>query len=147
MTRRLGGSQAERHYADMQPDRGGDRSLSVLVVDDHPDSADSLALWLQCLGHRVKVERCGEEALASAARERPDVVLLELRLRGLDGWEVGRRLRAGGCRARLVAVTTCGRPEDHEQSRAAGIDLHLLKPVDPAELLAALADAGAMPVA
>jgi CheY-like chemotaxis protein len=76
--------------------------------------------------------------VAAARRDRPDVVVMELWLSGLDGWEVARQLRAGGCAARLVAVTTCGRPEDRERSRAAGFDVHLLKPADPADLLTAL---------
>jgi CheY-like chemotaxis protein len=109
-----------------------------LVVDDHADAADSLALVLSHLGHRAVVARCGRSALAAAEREAPDVVLLELRLPCLDGWEVARQLRAAGCPARLIAVTTCGRPADRQRSRAAGIDLHLVKPVDPPVLLAAL---------
>jgi CheY-like chemotaxis protein len=110
--------------------------LSVLIVDDYPDAADSLAELLRLYGHRAAVARTAREALSVAERELPDVVLLELRLREMDGWQVARRLRerAGtGDRRRLllVAVTGCGREEDHRRSAAAGIDLHLVKPVDP----------------
>ena len=126
----------------MGPLAGLGRPLSVLIVDDHRDGAEVLALLLDSVGHRATVVRTGPEALAAAARDRPDAVLLELRLPGLDGWEVARRLKAGGCPARLVALTTCGRPEDRERSRAAGIDLHLLKPADPMTLLTALGGPG-----
>jgi CheY-like chemotaxis protein len=130
----------------MSPRRGDDRALSVLIADDHRDGADSLALLLAALGHRVAVARTGPEVLAAAARDRPDAVVMELRLPDLDGWEVARRLRAGGCPARLVAVTTHGRPADRERSRAAGIDVHLLKPADPAVLLAVLVGSGSRSV-
>lgn len=114
------------------------RPLSVLIADAYPDAADSLADILEAAGHRAAVARTGPEAVAAALRDRPDVVVLELWLPGLDGLEVARRLRANGCAARLVAVTTCGRPEDHERSRAAGIDCHLVKPADPTVLLTVL---------
>ena len=122
----------------MCPPAGQGRPLSVLIVDDYPDAADTLASVLGAVGHRVAVARTGPEALAVAARDRPDAVVMELRLPGLDGCEVARRLKAGGCPARLVAVTTCGRPADQERSRAAGFDWHLLKPADPAVLLTVL---------
>ena len=113
----------------------------MLVVDGHADAAESLALVLSYVGHRAVVARSGRSALAAAEREPPDVVLLELRLRDADGWEVARRLRAAGCQARLIAVTTCGRPADRQRSHAVGIERHLVKPVEPAELLAALVEA------
>jgi DNA-binding NarL/FixJ family response regulator len=102
------------------------------------EAAASLAELLGCLGFRASVERCGRAALVAAERDRPDVVVLELRLPDLDGWEVARRLRAAGCRSQIVALTTCGLAEDRERSRATGIDAHLLKPAGAAELLAAL---------
>ena len=110
--------------------------LSVLIVDDYPDAADSLAALLRLYGHRATVARTAREALSVAEREPPDVVLLELRLREMDGWQVAQRLREqAGTRDRrrllLVAVTGCGREEDHRRSAAAGIDLHLVKPADP----------------
>jgi len=120
------------------------RRLSVLVVDDYPDAADALALLLRLYGHRVTVARTAAEALSVADREPPDAVLLELRLRGIDGWQVARWLREQA-RVRdlapllLVAVTGCGQEEDYRRSIAAGIDLHLVKPVDPHVLRRALA--------
>jgi CheY-like chemotaxis protein len=114
--------------------------LSVLVADDHPDAAASLALLLGLAGHRATVVGSGPAALAAAGREQPDAILLELRLPGLDGCEVARRLRTGGCKARLIAVTTCGLEDDLRRSQEAGIERHFLKPADPAELLSSLTE-------
>src|SRR5438270_12094202 len=93
-------------------ENGHHRPLSVLVIDNHADAADSLAMLLKCLGHRAIVERSGVTALDAVRRDRPDVVVMELRLQGLDGWEVARRIWTIGSRARLIAVTTCGLSED-----------------------------------
>jgi DNA-binding response OmpR family regulator len=115
--------------------------MSVLVVEDLEDASETLAFLLQMNGHRATVARTGEEALGLAALDPPDAVLLDLRLPGVDGWEVARRLRKTLARKRplIVAVTGCGDAADHRRSAAAGIDLHLLKPVDPQELMAVLA--------
>jgi CheY-like chemotaxis protein len=107
--------------------------LCVLAVDDNPDAADSLGLMLALWGHRPLVAYESAAALSVALHERPDVVLLDIGLRGMDGWQLARRLRAeprlGGIV--LIAVTGHGRADDHERSRQAGIDHHLLKPVEP----------------
>jgi CheY-like chemotaxis protein len=110
--------------------------LSVLVVDDYPDAAESLADLLGMYGHRVTVAHTAREALEVADRERPDVVLLDIRLPDMDGWQVARWMREqASVRDRrpllLVAVTGCCRDEDCRRSVAAGIDFHLIKPVDP----------------
>jgi CheY-like chemotaxis protein len=115
-------------------------SLSVLIVDDYPDAASSLAGLLGLAGHRATVATSGPAALAAAGREHPDVILLELRLPGMDGYAVARELRAKGCRARLIAVTTSGKPEDLRRAAHAGIQRYFIKPVAPAELLSALRD-------
>jgi CheY-like chemotaxis protein len=118
------------------------RCLSVLVVDDYPDAAESLAALLRLYGHRVTVALTAREALAAADRNPPDVALLDIRLPDMDGWQVGRWLReraSGRGRAPLlVAVTGCGQQEDFRRSAEAGIDLHLVKPVDPVELVQVL---------
>lgn len=114
------------------------QQLFVLVVEDHPDTADSLAELLRLYGHRVAVARTAQEALASAGADPPDVALLDLRLPDMDGWQVAHRLRdqANGREKRpfLIAVTGCGTNEDRWRSLDAGVDLHLIKPVDPALL-------------
>jgi CheY-like chemotaxis protein len=116
--------------------------LRVLVVDDYRDAADSLHTLLALWGHRPLTAYDPATALALAARQRPDVVLLELRLPGTDGWELARRLRSlpGLGAVGLVAVTGLGREVDRERSAAAGIDHHLVKPVEPALLEQVLAD-------
>src|SRR5581483_4398122 len=110
----------------MTPRDGDGRRPSILVVDDHADAADTLAALLRRAGYRAIVARSVPAALAAAAADRLAAVVLELRLGRPDGWELARRLRAGGCRARLVAVTTCGQPDDWRRSGEAGIDRHLV---------------------
>jgi CheY-like chemotaxis protein len=116
--------------------------LSVLVVEPHADGADSLAELLRLVGHRVAVAHTGATALR-AADEPPDVIILELRLPDLDGWEVVRRLREpaewqGKCPF-LVALTTCGSVDDRRRSAEARIDLHLVKAAEPSVLIGVLA--------
>ena len=113
-----------------------DRPLSVLVVDDHADCAESTAELLTLWGHRPRVAGCGADALSACAAEVPDVVLLEHRLPGLDGWALVAWLRANlpGKQPLIVAVTARGDEEEWRRSAAAGVDLHVVKPVDPAAL-------------
>jgi two-component system, chemotaxis family, CheB/CheR fusion protein len=112
----------------------------VLVVDDEPDSAVTLAMLLQLRGHRADVAHDGPEALKQAEALEPEVVLLDLGLPGMDGYEVCRRLRElpGGRSMFIVALTGWGQEEDRRRTREAGFDLHLVKPVDPEELLRVL---------
>jgi DNA-binding response OmpR family regulator len=108
-------------------------TLSVLVVDDFRDGADSLTDLLRLFGHGVQTAYDPASALAA---DRPDVVVLELRLAGIDGWELVRRMRArdAGKRPLFIAVITCGTEGDRRRSAEAGSDLHLVKPVEPAVL-------------
>ncbi len=105
----------------------------VLVVDDNVDSAESLALLLQIEGHEVTSAYDGQTALATAQSFDPEVVLLDLGLPDIDGFQVARQLRqAEGPRRRLlVALTGFGRDSDRAEAMAAGFDKHLTKPVDP----------------
>jgi len=102
----------------------------ILVVDDQPDAADSLALLLQFEGHTTEAAYSGREALARAAQLRPDVILLDIGLPDMNGYEVAGRLRAILPPVMLVALTGYGQAEDIERAHAAGFDAHLLKPVD-----------------
>jgi signal transduction histidine kinase/ActR/RegA family two-component response regulator len=115
----------------------------VLIVDDDPAVADSTAVWLQLEGHDVRVAYDGESALESSLEFRPQVVLLDIGLKGMDGFETARRLRAlpGGDRLCLVAVTGYGQEDTISRARAAGFDRHFTKPVPPEPLLALLAAA------
>jgi CheY-like chemotaxis protein len=108
----------------------------VLVVDDFPEVADSLALLLKGWGYQTAVAYDGPSALAAALTQPPDAVLLDIGLPGMDGYEVARRLRGQPqtAQAVLIALTGYGEEEDVCRCREAGIDLHLLKPCDPEEL-------------
>jgi PAS domain S-box-containing protein len=119
-------------------------TLQVLVVDDSRDMANSTALLLRASGHDVRVAHSGSEALAIAAAYRPSVVLLDIGLPAVDGYEVARRLRQlPECQtARLIAVTGYGQDSDRILSRQAGFDSHLVKPVNPDQLRAVLASGG-----
>ncbi len=112
--------------------------LRVLVVDDLHDSADSLALLLRTLGHTVGVAYGGVAALQAAERLRPQVVLLDLGMPELNGYDVCRRLRgeswAGS--VTIIAQTGWGQEDDRRRTREAGFDHHLVKPLDPAALMA-----------
>jgi PAS domain S-box-containing protein len=109
----------------------------ILVVDDNVDAAESLAVMLRRQGHEVTLAHNGPEALQAAVEQPPDVVLLDIGLPGMNGYEVAGRLRqrlcAGDCL--LVAVTGYGQDEDQQRSLEAGFDHHLTKPVDPDTLL------------
>jgi CheY-like chemotaxis protein len=116
-------------------------SCKVLVVDDSKDTADSLALLLRLWGQEVRTAHDGQSALKAARSYQPRLVLLDIGLPGLSGYEVARQLREEFGRDRMVlaALTGYGQEEDQERSRRAGIDHHLVKPIDPATLQALLA--------
>lgn len=116
-------------------------SRKVLVVDDHKDAAHTLTLLLQQGGHHAQMAQDGPEALALAASMRPDVVLMDIGLPEMDGYEVARRIRElpGLGDVRLIAVTGYGQETDKQAAVAAGFQLHLVKPVDPDQLARAIA--------
>ena len=112
----------------------------TLVVDDNHDAAESLAMLLSLDGHEVEAVFTPQQALARAEQFRPDVMLLDIGLPGIDGYEVARRVRAmpHGSAIRLIALTGYGQTEDRRRALAAGFDDHLVKPVEPAKLAQAL---------
>jgi len=112
----------------------------VLIVDDNKDSADSLAMLMQMLGHHVRTAHDGETALETAQQLSPDIVVLDIGLPRLNGLEVARRLRQDlGLRdTLLIAMTGYGQEEDRRRSQGAGFNAHLVKPVDFGELQALL---------
>ena len=113
----------------------------ILVVDDNEDSADSLAMLLQLTGHEVFTAHDGPSALEAAEQHRPGVVLLDIGLPALNGYDVCRRIRQEpwGKTMVLIALTGWGQDEDRRRSQEAGFDSHLVKPVDHTRLLALLA--------
>lgn len=108
----------------------------ILIADDNRDSALSLALMLKMLGNETQTAHDGLEALSVADVFRPDVVLLDIGMPKLNGYETARKLRAlsWGAALKLVALTGWGQDSDRVRSREAGFDRHLVKPVDPAAL-------------
>jgi len=115
----------------------------VLVVDDNRDAVESLAVLLRARGHVVETAFDGGGALTVAARFRPDVVLLDIGLPGMDGYEVARRLRRELRPAPLlVALTGYGQEEDRRLALAAGFDEHVVKPASLPGLTALLQRAG-----
>ncbi|MFL5308738.1 MAG: ATP-binding protein [Polyangia bacterium] len=114
----------------------------VLVVDDNVDNADTLGELLQLMGNEVRVAYDGEAALAVVAEFRPTAVLLDLGMPRMNGYDVCRRMREqpGSKLMLIVAMTGWGQPEDRRRTEAAGFDRHLVKPVDPAAVMALLAD-------
>jgi two-component system CheB/CheR fusion protein len=112
----------------------------VLVVEDHQDGREALAMLLRLNGHEVLEAPDGKSGLALARQRRPDVVLLDIGLPDVDGYEVAREIRAAlGDAVHLVALTGYGQPSDRERSARAGFDAHLLKPVDTDAVMETLA--------
>jgi two-component system CheB/CheR fusion protein len=116
--------------------------LRILIVDDNRDSADSLAALLRILGNDLRTAYDGEQGVEEAGRFRPDVALLDIGLPRIDGYEACRRIRAQpwGQDAALIAVTGWGQDGDRRRAQEAGFDHHLVKPVNPQELMRVLAE-------
>ena len=113
----------------------------VLIVDDNRDAADSLEMMLRIRGNHVRTAYDGVEAVRIADEFHPDVVLLDLGLPKMNGYDTARALRStlGGDKVALIAVTGWGQEEDRRRSKDAGFDHHLVKPVGPEALLRLLA--------
>jgi CheY-like chemotaxis protein len=115
----------------------------VLVVEDNDDSRRTLTLLLTHYGYEVHAAPDGPSALREALQRRPAVVISDIGLPGLDGWELARQLRAHlGAGPLLVALTAYGSPADQDRSLEAGFDVHLTKPIDLPRLLAVLTAPG-----
>jgi two-component system, chemotaxis family, CheB/CheR fusion protein len=119
----------------------------VLIVDDNEDGAESLAMLLEFDGHETHQAHDGISAIDAAERLRPDVVLLDIGLPRLNGYEVCSRLRQTpwGKRLTIVALTGWGQEEDRDRSTDSGFDAHLVKPVDHDQLLQLIASAPPVP--
>jgi signal transduction histidine kinase/ActR/RegA family two-component response regulator len=128
-------------FAQVQDEAG----LRVMVVDDNVDAAQMLAALLEVQGHAVSVEYDGRGALERARRERPDVLLLDIGLPDIDGYELARRLRTQpeNAGATLVALTGYGQQQDRDEARQAGFDHYLVKPADMGAVNGVLAEAEA----
>jgi CheY-like chemotaxis protein len=114
--------------------------LKILVVDDNADAANSLALLLQSHGHEVRTARDGRRAVELAESFRPEVILMDLAMPELDGLQATRaiRLRPWGADILIIALTAWGQESERRRTREAGMDAHLVKPVDPQALAGVL---------
>ena len=122
---------------------GRNRPHRIRLVEDNIDAAESLKVLLQQLGHEVLVEGDGLQAVGAAQTFRPDVILLDIGLPGMDGYQIASALRSipETRSARLIAVSGYGQAKDRKVSADAGFHVHLVKPVDPSLLLEAINDA------
>ncbi|WP_194723208.1 ATP-binding protein [Noviherbaspirillum malthae] len=134
-------SIAQQPQEESEAAKAAQQGLRVMVVDDNVDAAESLALLLETEGHQVMVGHAAEDALAVMRQDAPQVFLLDIGLPDMDGYELARRLRMqpGSAKLLLVALTGYGQAKDHEKSRDAGFDHHLVKPADIRQVLAILA--------
>jgi len=116
-------------------------AVRVLVVDDNQDAADSLAMLLNIEGYETLCVYSGAAAIEAFGTFEPDVIVLDIGLPGMNGYEVARELRSrpSGDRVKIIAVTGYGQPEDRERALQSGFDTHLIKPISPAGLSTVLA--------
>jgi CheY-like chemotaxis protein len=108
----------------------------LILADDNADALQSLAMLLEMEGHTVRVASDGNAAFSLAQQRMPDVMLLDIGMPGLNGYEVASRVRElqGGDAVTLIALTGWGQPADRARARDAGFDHHLTKPIDHDEL-------------
>ena len=131
-----GAQAAPEETQTQRPDAGASRR--ILIVDDNIDAANSLNLLLIALGHETKLAYDGASAIAAFDEFQPEIVLLDIGLPGMNGYEVAKELRSRRSNIRIVAVTGWGQAEDRSRSAAAGFDLHLMKPLDEEKLAQAM---------
>ena len=125
--------------------RADDRTgWKILVADDDQDSAESLAMLIQLMGHDVRAAQSGLAAIDVAEAFRPDLIVLDIGMPGLDGYEVCRRIRQHewGRAIVIAALTGWSRDEDRDRSEQAGFNHYLIKPVDPKALEELIAGVG-----
>ena len=129
-------ASGSRSAAQARDGEAADTGLRILVVDDNVDSALTMAALLSMYGHEVRTAHDGLQALDEVGSFRPDVVILDIGMPKMNGYTVAMRIRerTGEAQPLLIAVTGWGQEEDRRRSKAAGIDHHLVKPVDPAAL-------------
>jgi signal transduction histidine kinase len=138
---RLPRTAAKSSAPEIVQEKAATHSLRILVVDDNCDAAKTLCMMLNILGHTTFMAHEGHSAVETALRERPDVVLLDIGLPGMDGYEVCQALRREGLNGELiVAITGYGQENDRQLAKDAGFDAHLVKPVGLPAIEKILAD-------
>jgi CheY-like chemotaxis protein len=115
---------------------GAGRGSRILVVDDNEEAAEALAMWLEMLGHEVTLATSAEAAIARARAARPDAMVCDIGLPGMNGYELARAIRADTSLAevRLIALSGYTHARDRAEADEAGFDVFLGKPVDPEKL-------------
>jgi CheY-like chemotaxis protein len=131
-----------RAEAEAQENKAAPPKRRILVVDDNRDSATSLGMILSLLGNEIRTAHDGLEGVEAAAAFRPDLILLDIGLPKLNGYEACRRIREQpwGQGVVIIACTGWGQEEDVRRSNEAGFDQHMVKPLDPAQLEKVLAE-------
>jgi CheY-like chemotaxis protein len=125
-----------------EPDAEKSSRKKLLVVDDNPDAAKSLAMLLRLSGHEVQMVHSGQAAIETATAYLPDVIFLDIGMPGMDGYEVARAIRKNPELSKIVlaALTGWGQEEDRRRTAEAGFDHHLVKPIEPQLLESLLGD-------
>ena len=120
------------------------KSLRILVIDDNPDAATTTGMLLKWKGYEAHTRNSGKAGLEAAEQLQPDVILLDIGMPGLDGYETCRLIREQpwGQGITVIALTGYGQEEDRQRTRDAGFDDHLAKPVDLEALITVLAEHG-----
>ena len=142
-TVRLPAVEAPEQSASAAPREASEDSRDILIVEDNVDACETMRALLEMHGHRVQTAKDGEEGLEKALALHPEIILLDVGLPGLDGYQVARRIRAsnGIRRPVLVAITGYGTPEDRQRALDAGFDAHVTKPVEYSTLASLMATA------
>ena len=130
---RVDATESSAPSQDAEPSHSTPRRR-ILIIEDNADTREALRLGLQTAGHEIHEAATGPDGIDAAARVKPDIVLLDIGLPGLDGYQVAQQLSIAPDAPRLIAITGYGQPADRERARNAGIQHYLVKPIDPAEL-------------
>ena len=136
----LSNSSPRRSRSEVPALHQAKKRIRVLVVEDNHDSAESLRMLLVTQGYEVTIAYSGTEGVEAAQRARPDVVVCDIGLPGMDGYAVAKAIRRDPATAgtRLIAVTGYGQDDDQARAMESGFDTHLVKPADPERLLSLL---------
>jgi CheY-like chemotaxis protein len=139
--------QSQQASPQTQPSEEATAAHRILVVDDNRDSAESLATLLRLAGNELQLAYDGAEAVEKAALQNPDIIVLDIGLPRMNGYDACRAIRAqpGGKDITIIAASGWAREEDRRLSKEAGFDAHLIKPVDHAALMKLVAHAAARP--
>jgi CheY-like chemotaxis protein len=137
-----GASEADNFHEARSPELGPTPERKILIVDDNIDAAESLGEFLRACGHSIFISYDGPSAIIEAARIHPDVVILDIGLPTMNGYQVAQRLRseAGLRPSLLVALTGYAQERDRASAQAAGFDYHFSKPLDIKKLTSLLSE-------